>query len=642
MARAVGGESPILGPKYVFRLPWTPILPRLSVLIPGAWVYGWVGGRWHYWKKIIQPDIVEHWQVVAAWHSAWRVQEEIGTLLTSVNPVDVTDFMFIRDDAWLLDYGRSLAEHAVRQGELRPEGLEKITSYQTRVFAMAATRPCGYLRWSGGGGKTFGMYAAILSRSGPAIVLCPAKARKEWRTESGKKRTSGEKFTTLETHRVLPESERGKNYEDIDAYLERMRQEGRRPVVVVGMEALGDHLDELRRVGATTLVVDEIHELGSSKRMDRHTDEDGNYFYRPAQTKKGDDIRVLSALALSRFSTLSLRVGATGTPIDSSPRRFWSQADLLSPGGLGSYSDFRVRHCEYREDADGHGWDKGSARIPELRRRVWPMFSDVPRSVTHAEMKALRVEATYLALPDRLDVPEDERQNRPSAFAEERKAALREEGRGHQGLLREVNLAEACSRKRRACLLWGQEVLMEPAVEGRGLRASDGKVVVFLARKPMVHAWAEEWRAAFPGVTGWALTGEDSEKVRDTAIDDFAEHPGPCWIIATGHSIGTSKDGMQCADLLVIAQFPEKVGLFLQWIWRVDRKGGKGTRVRVPVAEGTEDDHEVTRITQAFGPIEQLTESPELGPLRDALDGTDDPAVLDSIVSKIYASHGKK
>ena len=67
-----------------------------------------------------------------------------------------------------------------------------------------------------------------MARPGNAIVLCPARARKEWRSEKGRSRSSAEKFTHLETHRILPVSDQPASYEPLDEYLARKREAGQR------------------------------------------------------------------------------------------------------------------------------------------------------------------------------------------------------------------------------------------------------------------------------------------------------------------------------------------------------------------------------------------------------------------------------
>jgi hypothetical protein len=646
----------IIGPRYLYRLAWHPALNDVEVSVPGAWLYGW-GGKWlrpRHWKNkdgtwATDPGNVA-WELRVSWDSGWLLSRylEDHCVEHTVYPIGIRDEMFIMDPEWLYAYGQALTAHGLELGELRDTAggqRNTLTTYQTRNMALGATRPKVYDRWAGGGGKSVGLCVAALPVPGPILVLCPAKARKSWRWRPENKRprslqvwTGVERFTHWESHVILPENERYKGYEPLPEYWARMIATGRRPVVVAGLEALDDHVEALLRYPWAVIGIDEIHTLGSHKRVDWLTDAEGNDYFKRSKTKAGDDLQVLAADRMLTSKTVQLRVGLSGSPIDKSVRRLWSQGDLLQKGSLGPYSAFRVRYCDYHKGQDGRWDDSGAARVDELKARFSFFTYDLPRTVTHAELPPFRPNVAYLAPPDRLDVPEEERQNRPDAFAGEMKTIAKTGGN-----IREVKLAVACSSVRRATLKKCEEVL-----------SGGGKCVIFLCRKEMVARWAKSFQdLGYPGhaivdpekippelVGKLTCTVGYSEKDRDAAIDEFASADGPRWLLATGYSIGTSKDGMQCADLLVIAQLPEKIGDLLQWMWRVDRIGGRGAEVWIPVAEGTQAEIEVSRIVRAIGPIEQFTNSPELRELADRFDGGEFESVLTGAAEKFGAGGG--
>jgi hypothetical protein len=489
-------------------------------------------------------------------------------------------------------------------------------------------------------GKTFGALAAALSRPGPVLVICPSMARKEWRA-SGRGRSSVDKFTNLETHVVLPASRRPVHYESMADYVARMQAAGRRPVVVVGMEALADHQKEIQAcLDYTIVVIDELHMLGDAKRWSVTALQDGSVQIEKAKTAGDSGKRNVAAMELLHSPRVTLRLGLTGTPLeDGRPRRLWAPGDLLMPGAFGRYSSFRQRYCGFHRNEAGYMDDGGASHIDELRQRWSFALYDVPRSVTHAELPPLRIDVGYLAPPDRVDVPEVERQNKPDAMLRELRA-LEKAAAGAEATAsslmrrREGRLAEAASRVRNACRLRAKEHLV----------GGPGKVMVLLTRHKMVEAWANYWRESFPGVQGWALHGDNTtEAERDRAIEAYAEHPGPCWLIGTGDSIGTSKDGMQCSDLGIVAQLPAQPGRFIQWIGRWDRLGGKGTTVFIPVAEGTEADKEIARLVRKFGPIDRFLEDEELRVLARKLSGLDREGILDeAITGMLTGSEGKE
>lgn len=635
-------------PTYTFVLPIDSVayLPPLEDIVPGAVVWLRVGRSWQPQRRVdptVWPNILGievRCSITCAWLAdAWIKSVRVPVLSTREYGTECVPY-FGLDPAWYRDYGRTLVEAAVARGELKPHAAEKVTSYQLAGVGMMGTRPFGLYRWPPGSGKTFGALAAALSRPGPILVICPSMARKEWRA-SGRGRSSVDKFTNLETHVVLPASRRPVHYESMADYVARMQAERRRPVVVVGMEALADHQREIQAcLDYTIVVIDELHMLGDAKRWSVTALQDGSVQIEKAKTAGDSGKRNVAAMELLHSPRVTLRLGLTGTPLeDGRPRRLWAPGDLLMPGAFGRYSSFRQRYCGFHRNEAGFMDDGGASHIDELRQRWSFALYDVPRSVTHAELPPLRIDVGYLAPPDRVDVPEVERQNKPDAMLRElralEKAAANPEATVASLMRRrEGRLAEAASRVRNACRLRAKEHLV----------GGPGKVMVLLTRHKMVEAWANYWRESFPGVQGWALHGDNTtEAERDRAIEAYAEHPGPCWLIGTGDAIGTSKDGMQCSDLGIVAQLPAQPGRFIQWIGRWDRLGGKGTTVFIPVAEGTEADKEIARLVRKFGPIDRFLEDEELRVLARKLSGLDREGILDEAISgMLTGSEGKE
>lgn len=602
------------------RLPENPY-PIYEDILPGAEVEGWWGGRWYRMAKLTLDtwSRVEHFQVRAPYHSAWLVPRDLQIVGAQYSE-EITPPYPSRE--WLVETGRNLLEEAEAREELREGAAKKATWYQCAGAAMSHTRPWTFLRWAPGGGKTAGATFAALSKPGDILVLCPGKARKEWRTTPGRMRSSIEKFTLLESHVILPRSDRDKDYEDIDAYLARMKERGERALVVVGMEALADYLDDLKHFFPTTLIIDEVHDLGDHSRWSALATQTGRTTFETAKTTGGEMKRSVAAMKVSRLPSIKTRIVMTGTPLDDGrPRRLWAPLDLLSPGGFGRYANYRSRYTGLTLSDAGYIDDSGTSNLQELKQRCSMFFFDVSRAETHASLPALRLEVSYLK-KDEL--------NAPDSFAAELRKLAKEAGRtdatGMEARMREreARLAEACSMKRGAVRKRAKEFL-----------DTDGKVVVLLSRIAMAERWFEQWTKSFPEVQGWLATGHVSEKERDRIVDAYAEHPGPCFLLGTGHSIGTSKDGMQHSDLAVIAQLPEKPGLWLQWIGRFDRLGGRSPIVWAPIAEGSADDKEAARLVRKLGPLERFMDAPELREMADKIGGLDDDSLIDSILDKL-------
>lgn len=627
----------IRGPRVTFPVAPIPAIAHLEGLVPGVEVHGWTG-RWTRLSEMAAPSA--YYTASVALHSAWRLEEELRGcgILYGAPLLYETEGVYLDRPSWVAEYGRSIAEAAVARGELRADFLNTVTPYQLVGAALSVTRPWNLKVWRPGSGKTCGALLDIMARPGDALILCPSKARKEWKSGG---MASAAKFTHLDIHRVLPSNVRSKadperkdDY-DFEAYRQRMRAEGRRAIVVIGFESLRDHLDKARRLAPEILVIDEIHELGSSDRWAPVAKQDGKTTFKKAATEGGQATMAVAAMEVSQLRSLKLRSGLSGTPLDDGrPRRLWAVLDLLSPGGFGPYSRFKVRYCDYKE-VGGYPDDRGASHVDELKARCFPLVHDVSYQESHGALPALRMEVEY--------VGRDE-QNPPDAFTAEfkRLSKLKYSGgsdRKIHGMAREAALAEACSRIRRRVLERVEEFLK-----------GGGKVVILMTRKKMLRAWAERIRKMCPDT--WEACGsvdatEDEEKFSpdiDAAVEAYAVHPGPCCLIGTFQAIGTSKDGMQYTDLAVVAQVPEKPGLWIQGRGRFERlrdknnpfvKGQRSPILWVPIAEGSAAEKEVGRLTRKFGPIEKFTDSPELREQVEKLDGTEGDDLLDSAADKL-------
>lgn len=640
----------MLCPRVTYYVQGHPILASLEGLIPGVDVQGRLGGRLYGLRRIDRARWAEvhTWELTVAWHSAWlleRVLAEVGLPALGAQPS--TDLAIYapylnvfpethRD--WLLEYGRAVAQAAVARGELAQRFLDVATPYQVRAAGLGPLRPAGFLIWPTGRGKTAGALATITSRPGDVLVVCPAAARKEWRTTAraadDPPRTSVEKYSNLETHVVLPVSDRRKGYEPLEGYLHRMRSQGRRAVVVVGMETMGEYLDELRAFGPRILVIDEIHKLGDHKRFDCYTDTDGNKRFERAKTEGGEAMRrSLAAMEVSRLKTLDYRLGLSATPLDDGrPRRYWAPLDLLVPGSFGPYGNLRPapgealygyawRYCAPQISAQGYPDDRGCSHIDELKARCSFFVYNVSYAEASAAMTArVRLEVEYLE-PGQL--------NRPDAMVKELRALAKgatgpASGPQARARYREAELARSCSCKRAAIVARAREFL-----------ANGQKVMILMSRRAMVEAWGALLERE-TGVPGFIAHGGLGPVECDRAVDAYADTKGAAWLIGTWDSIGESKNGMQGTHLGVVAQLPVKPATWIQGIGRWDRMDGVGTIVWVPLAEGMADDREVAKLTRKFGPIEKLIDAPELASMAEALDGTDDEELVSSMVAKLF------
>jgi hypothetical protein len=530
--------------------------------------------------------------------------------------------------------GRAHAEAAVTRGELRAHVLDIATPYQFMGVEWASSRPWAMNVWACGSGKTLGAIMSSLSRPGPILIVCPAKARHVWWSQV-------QEYTNLKPFRVRPVSDIRKKDQTFEDYLSECARERTRPFVIMGAEALADNISTAKQMLPKTIILDEIHTHGSRKRWTAIQEADGSVSFERRKTAASNransavdrENRAVAMMDLSRLACVDLRIGLTATPLDDGrPRRLWSQLDLLAPGGFShSYSNFARRYCDARPGQFGGLDDVGASNLHELKARCSFFVHEVPYAESHSALPDTRVQVAYLSATE---LNRADRWSDKQTFGQAMRGLVKDARENHLGKERvvEARLAEACTRKRK--------YVVSEAIEGL---KGGGKVVIFTARRRETELWEHDLRQALKRgdealgeVPVWMVHGGVPESDRDTMVDTFRESTGPCCLIATGQSVGVGVDGMQTADLAIFAMLPWKPGDFVQWKGRFDRLGGSATLLKVVVAQGTYDERVVQILVDKFGPIESFLKADELKGLGEKLLGMEDEdALVSSILSKL-------
>ena len=618
-------------PHFVYSVSSDPrrSLPEIESQVPGALLYGYSGRRFRI-REVRDYGDAQSFEVVAPLNAAFLVEHFLqwGGCRYHVMPKNGADqiFPWVEEDRdVLVRLGDSQARNLVDTGELKDHVVDMLTPYQKVGVGWVFTRPWSLNVWACGSGKTLGAIVSSLQVPGPVLVVCPAKARHVWWSQV-------QEYTNVEPYRVRPQGDMRKGDETLAEYLKRMRQNNRRPYVIIGLEALADYLPAAQLVDPRVLILDEIHYHGNNRRWKAVNNPDGSVSFETRQTKRGNEARAVSVMAVSKLPGLVKRIGLTATPLDDGrPRRLWSQLDLLAPGSFSySYRRFALRYCGGTMNPYGGLDDKGASHMDELRGRCSFMTHEVPYTESHAELPSTRVQVVYL---DKAELSGAERWSDEETYGQavKRITKLARTDFTQKERLIEARLADACSRKRKYVV---DEVC-------QGVRGG-GKVVVFVARRRECEKWTEAVRKALSTgdeqtpVDVWMAHGGVSETERDRIADSFRDHPGPCVLVATGQSVGTGVDGMQTADLALFAMLPWKPGDFVQWKGRFDRLGGRPTLLKVAVARRTYDEKVVEILVDKFGPIEQFLQADELDGLGDKLMGIEDrDAVISGFLDKL-------
>lgn len=620
----------IRGPHYQFSGQYSPAasytLLALEDLVPGCLVYAYKSdGKRIRLKNHVEGSLRRFWIVVGV-TGGFLVDYHLDAAgldfeVEGRGGVESVRAITPKYLAEMKEVGRGILERKRADGELTGNIVKDPYDWQASLVGMATERNYLLAIWPTGTGKTAGAIAAaatyVENHGGDIIVACPGGARPVWMIELPE-------TIAWRPYILKPESSQRKKDESLENYIADCRREGRPAIVVAGHENVGGHLATIKELLRPSVVIfDEIHKLGSHARWTPVYGRDGSVTYEPKETKGGETNQAVNVMRLSELPSVKFRLGLSATPLgEGRPRRLWSQLDLLARGSFAySYWSFVKRYCGGGPTEFGGGIDdKGQTHSDELKRRLAYLVHQVPYEVTRKKMKPFTVKV--IRLPKELQLA-PERFDENHTFNQAIREAEKEEIGG--GLVRgrsvEYKLMEAASRKRG----W----VCDQAVEA--LRGG-GKVVIFTGRRKEVEVWQERIMRQVSrgddqtgGVRSFGYHGGCSDSQKVEIIEAFKYGKGPLLLVATGQSMGTSIDGLQAADLAILAMCPWTADEFIQQRGRFDRGGSFAvpTTLLIPLAEGTYDERVAQVISEKFGNIEELFQADEIEGLATRMTGSD-------------------
>lgn len=400
-------------------------------------------------------------------------------------------------------------------------------------------------------------------------------------------------------------------------YVEQAQDKGVLPVIVCGWPRLRLWVEEIIRYPWTSVIFDESQFAASPDRRNFWKDGEDSWQSEWSRTATGRTY-TLSASAGILADHVPRRLAMTATPTHTDRSVLWGQFSLVAPKWFGAtWSKFRIRYCGAIPGEHGGLEDTMPTNSDELRSRMDHFFFAIPDAVVDSQLPALSVQARFVTR---------KRQDKPApGFKRERKKLARAATRGDAsalGLLRELDIQEAATRKRTAALSLVQTEVDRGADEDD---PSKGKVIVFTGRQRDCHALANriEKRTKVEVFRGVVKEGKDYQLVagkdRFALQKAYMAHPGPCVLVATALAWGTGTN-LQDTDLLLLAMIPRGPGEFEQQITRVHRLGmDRQTKVVILVAEGTIDEREVRRVLEKSADAMDTTQQESLGRVVDAL-----------------------
>lgn len=340
-------------------------------------------------------------------------------------------------------------------------------------------------------GKTVQTLMALRALSAlPAVVVCPASLKYNWRREAE---------TWLPGVRVdVLESKDGSGDE---------RGDSTRPpgLVVVNYDILGDRLAEIKAMGVEAAVFDEAHLLKNWK------------------TKRHE-----AAKALVRG--MDVRMALTGTPLDYLPASVRTLLGLLGRlDEFGGFEHFGARYCGAKEvkDKKGNVWTdvSGATNLPELQSKLrsFCMVRRLKKDVLAELPPKQRV-----AVSVKLSGPEAAEYRRAEkdivAWARSN-AGLSVAGLGDGEMVKAMfaRAREAATKARNAPELVKMNALRQIAARGKVASVSEwvesfmeegGSLVLFAWHREVIEALAAKF-----GVK--PLTGDTPARERQRMVEEF-------------------------------------------------------------------------------------------------------------------------
>jgi hypothetical protein len=512
-----------------------------------------------------------------------------------------------------------------RNGEVREWVLDGfLVGYQMEALVFGFTRVGLHFWHSTGAGKTLSAILYGLLQDGPLVVVTRAASRLQYGREI-------ERFTHLRPYVIRPAGAMKAGAETLEEYLSE--PSGRRKVVLVGWESVGDHIDTLTALRPGCTIFDESHRGKGSKRNEAvplvETDDLNELVeqQRAARARGGFvttneignrmmivPVENMASAAAKLARASKRRVCTTATAIRDRVRDLWSQLDLAEPEAWGNATTWLNRYADRKPGVYGGFDTTGASNLDELVSRLSYVVHKVDYRVTHRSLPPKRRQSVYVA-------PED--QVKPVAgFQKELNEAAK---RGPSALM-EVKLAQAASSKRKAVV-----GLVEDHLN------NDQKVIIFTGRRKDCDELGNSFKST--KAKTWVTHGGDSTQLRQEIVDEYMSHPGPCLLVSTGDSLGESIN-LQDTDALLFVMLPWTPGQVRQWEGRVSRLGQKRpVTIYYVVAEGTVDEHVADALVSKLPAVERIGGDKELAEAKKAITGTDEEAALmDSILNKVFAS----
>lgn len=527
----------------------------------------------------------------------------------------------------------------LRNGEVSPQWVEtdRLYPWQRTGTVLGECSDAVKFWWPTGSGKTLGLILAALTQPGRVLIITPAKARIQWGRAI-------RQFTNLDPWVLHPDSKYvRKGARSFEDWQSQNEAEGKRLVIVAGLEAIAHNLEVLEAFLPDCIGWDECHNLRGKKRNRREelpivrTLEEAAAQEKAVTERggtiltKGDDRfaiyplknRAKAAETLSRLAKRS--IATTATHVYDRGSDLWAQCDLISPWEWGSFYPWAIRYCGGKQGL--YGFEaKGKTNREELNERLSMIAYQVEYSETHRHLPKKTRESFY--------IPAEDLRRPLGGFKTRLKNAAK---RGASALLW-MQLAQTASQKHATALdlvadRWGKG---KKFTLFTGIREDCAK----LGERAIKKFGADNVRWS-DGSISQKERAAQLEWYRGCSVEEGVDPEGPPrLLIGTWDAWGESIDGLQCTDLFVAVMLPISPGKLRQGEGRFTRGGQDRPCLMIYlVAEDTVDEHVVELLLPKFADVGDVragdAELADAADVLSGMDAIDEESFAENILDKI-------
>lgn len=329
-----------------------------------------------------------------------------------------------------------------------------------------------------------------------------------------------------------------------------------------------------------------------------------------------------AARAVGRLNTVERRIGLSGTAVHNSVMDLWSQLDIIEPDAWGYRSQFGRRYAGMIPGEYGLVQSEPT-HVREFQQRFGSIFTRVSRRDVLTELPPI----TRQRLEVELSTEELDAYHR--AF---------KDIRGYLGSLgRGIAAGNTEALARTTAMMQQLSLAKVPSTLtiARQVLETQGKVVVFSWFKETARRIAK----ALGGLAGDPITGDMPVDKRLKIAQDFGDWNGPAAFVATIAAAGTSLNGLQAAQVIVINDLWWTTAKLLQAEGRVFRSGQVNpVDAYYGVAKDTIDEYLIEALLEKASAISKSSGDSDPGDLMSLLGSTeaeDLSAFVDKLAQRI-------